>query len=378
MSVNRLKLSIKVISDPRRISEIEQEFDAFIIKNSRNPFMLSAFVKGKMELALRKNEVPLVLVLMTDGKIIGVAPIVLRKQFGIRFANMLLDFVSSPDFIFDLEHGEVCMWRSLDFVFGHLGCRFAILDFPAESMNLHILERICKTRSMGVRMKNGAGMSHSVIPVECAWNDFQKSRGGDFRRDFKSIRRHLDGAGKWQILLFENENDEQGVFRKIMDVEEASWKQNLRLQHHMGSMDEGLLFIWEASSLAIRRCPDFKRSVWFLELNGQAIAYSLVIQYKGTAYMMKTSYNNQYRRLYPGIYVNNEAIRDLFNCGRIRMIDFMTNLPAMRTWTFRRLLRFRLSLWREFLPNLFALAIRQRLIRNIMSYLIPELVSQLA
>ena len=125
-------------------------------------------------------------------------------------------------------------------------------------------------------------------------------------------------------------------------------------------------------SLAVRTCPDFKRSVWFLELNGQAIAYSLVIQYKGTAYMAKTSYNNQYRHFYPGIYINNVAIRDLFNSGRISMIDFMTNLPFMKTWTHRRLLRVRFLLWKGFLPNLLELTIQQPQIRRVMWRLIPR------
>jgi hypothetical protein len=79
--------------------------------------------------------------------------------------------------------------------------------------------------------------------------------------------------------------------------------------------------------------PSFKWDVWFLELNNQAIAYSLFIKYKGVSYVAKTSYDKRYRRLYPGIYVTNAAICEFFNKRQIRKIDFLTDLPFHGTWT---------------------------------------------
>jgi hypothetical protein len=368
---------MRAISDPKGISEIEEELDAFIIKNSRNPFMLTAFIKKTIESALLEDSIPVVLVFMTDGKIIGVAPLSLRKKFGIRFATLLFDFWFSPDFIFDTRYSEGCMQQSLNFIFDHLGCRLATLDLPAESPNLRILERMCETNRIAYRKKNDARLDHSILPVECTWNDFQKLKSKNVRQKFKKIERQLSCAGKSQVLLFENENNEQDVFRKIMKVEEVSWKQKWRVQHN-ALVDRDLLNIWAGSSLAIRSCPDFKRSVWFLELNDHAIAYTLVIEYKGTAYVAKTSYKYQYRKLSPGIYINNVMVRDLFNSDRIKTIDFTTNLPFYKYWTSRRLLRVRLFLRKGFLPNLLKLTIRQPQIRRIMWRLIPELVQQLA
>ena len=54
--------------------------------------MLSAFIKEKMESTLQEDSIPMVLVFRTDGKIIGVASLSLRKKFGIRFAKLLFDF----------------------------------------------------------------------------------------------------------------------------------------------------------------------------------------------------------------------------------------------------------------------------------------------
>jgi CelD/BcsL family acetyltransferase involved in cellulose biosynthesis len=374
--VNELRLSIHAISDPRKISEIEEELDAFIIKNSRNPFMFSVFIKKTMKSTLQKDSIPIVLVLMADGKIIGVVPLSLRKKFGIRFASFLFGYDYSPDFIFDREYSGVCMQNSLNFIFENLGCRFTTLNLPAESLNLQILERMRETNRIFIRKENDAYLNHNIIPVNRTWNDFQKWQGKNFRHRFKQIERRLSSAGQWQILLFENKDHEQEVIQKIMDIEKTSWKQNWRLQHH-ALVDESLMkFWWEGSSLAIRTYPNLKRSTWFLELNGYAIAYSLVFQYKGTAYVGKTSYNNQYRKIYPGIYINNAAIQNIFNCGRIKTIDFMTNLPFQEIWKSKNLLRSRLLLCKGSLPNL-ELTIQLPQIRRVMRRLIPELVKQL-
>ena len=48
--------------------------------------------------------------------------------------------------------------------------------------------------------------------------------------------------------------------------------------------------------------PNFNWSVWFLELNNKTLASCLVLRYKKVASITKGSYNEQYKRFYPGIY----------------------------------------------------------------------------
>ena len=360
------------ILDPRKVSEIREELDAFIGKNSENPFLLSIFIKQTMETALRKDTIPIVLFFRTKGKIIGVVPLVIGKRFGVRFAAFLFDFWFSPDFIFDLEYNEVCMQNTLSYLFDNLKCQFATFDLPTDSLNINILEQICATNGITYRKKNDAGLNHRIIPVESTWADFQKSRGKKFRCEFRSIERKLDNAGSWQIELFEDANHEEKTLHKIAEVESASWKQIWRLQKNR-TMDEQLFQLWEGSGFAIRNNPNVKRKVWFLELNCKPIAYSLAIQYKGTAYLAKTSYNNQYRGIYPGIYIFNRAIRDLFNCGEVKKIDFLTNLPFLKKWASKYKSRSRFFLYRGFLPKLLEMRAQQPQIQTILRF-IPKLV----
>ena len=360
------------ILDPRKISAIREELDAFIGKNSDNPFLLSVFIKQTMESALRKGTIPILLFFRTEGRIIGAVPLVIGKRFGIRFAAFLFDFWFSPDFIFDLERNEICMQNTLSYLFNHLKCQFATFDLPAGSLNVPVLERICATNGITYRKKNDAYLNHRIIPVERTWADFKKSRGKKFRCEFRSIERKLGNAGSWQITLFENTDHEEIALRKIKDVESASWKQIWRLQQNL-LLDEQLFQLWTGSSFAIKTNPDFKRKVWLLELNGTTIAYSFAIQYKGTAYLAKTSYNKQYRGIYPGVYIFNWAIRDLFNCGEVKNIDFLTNLPFLKKWASQYKSRSRFVLHKGFLPKLLAILFQQPQIQSLRRF-IPKLL----
>jgi len=146
------------------------------------------------------------------------------------------------------------------------------------------------------------------------------------------MERILDRAGLWRITCIKNEDKESDAFERILEVEKTSWKEMWRIR--MGTeMDEDLLLIWSGAQHTAATEPDFKWRAWFLELNDQTLAYSLVLQYKETAFIIKTSYNSCYKRFSPGICVNNAAIHELFNEGHVRDIDFSTDLPFMRTWT---------------------------------------------
>jgi CelD/BcsL family acetyltransferase involved in cellulose biosynthesis len=194
-------------------------------------------------------------------------------------------------------------------------------------------------------------MGHRIIPVSCSWEDFQAKKGGSFRRRFKRMERNLSQGGQWKITCFENENNRPDVLEKILDIEKRSWKETWRTREQM-TKDQDLLNLWSGAQLASQTEKDFKWNTWILELNNQPVAYSLILQYKKNAFIAKTSYDNRYRRLYLGMYVNHAAICSMFNKGQVENIDFMTNLPFMEAWTPTWLPRVRLTMWKGALGDI--------------------------
>jgi hypothetical protein len=352
---------------------IQKDLDAFSYNCSKNPFIFSPFIKYAMQSNIHKGWIPTVLVSRTEQKIIGFAPLLLKQHIGVRVATSLLKFWLSPDFIIDDEYRENALTHILYVLLKKMRCKSISLYLPAESPNLQVLERACIINGIAFRKKTEQQFGHRVIPIQCSWDDFQKARGGSFRQRFRRMERRLNDVGEWKITLVENTNDEQSTndaFNKILDVEKMSWKETWRLQNKQ-TIDEDLLWIWKSSSSVENTNPDFKRKIWFLELNDQTVAYTLVIQYKGTAFACKTSYADQYRQLYLGVYVTNAAIKDLFNKKEVQRFDFMTNLPFCKIWSATYLPRVGYIISEGIVPNLFEHTIRNSRIGKVLKQNLP-------
>lgn len=332
------KVSIRLFSDADKLCELKDSWNAFISKNSKNPLLLVDFITKSMEVNCSKGWTPLVLIVMLDNTIVGVIPLATKKKFGFRFVKSLIKPWFSPDFVTEDAYRKICVTLTLEFLFKTLHCHFFDFTLPAESDSLQVLMQKCEDSK--IFFDTLPAMGHSIIPVGCTWAEFEKMRGRKFRRTFRRIERKLDLLGSRKMVYFENSEEKDAVFKRILDVEQTSWKEAWRTQQNIEA-DDDLLTIWAGAKCSAGTETGFKWSVWFLEIHDQTVAYSLVLQYKGEALIMKTSYNERYKKFYPGLYVNNVAVRELFNKGEVSNIDWLTALSFHRNWSSTRLSRVR-------------------------------------
>jgi len=96
--------------------------------------------------------------------------------------------------------------------------------------------------------------------------------------------------------------------------------------------------------------PSFKWNVWFLEFKGKALSYILEIEFKDVAYLVQTSYDEQYKKLYPGIAIQNAAIQEIFNRTQNKYIDFLSDFPFHQIWTNKCLSRVKVQLTKGTVP----------------------------
>ena len=325
--VKQDEIKVKVITNPDKT--IEVDWNELVSQSCENPFLLHGFVLQIMKSSYLNDYSGLILVFSHEEKIIGIAPLMERKRFGVRDVKFTNKFVYSPDLIVDDNNRQILISLVLNFLFKNLNCKFVEFTLPIESPTLNILKEQCKDR--GINFKVAYEMGHRILPVGCSWNEFQSLRGKNFRQQFRKAEKKLDLAGPWKtVSVFDNEGT--GVIERILDVERRSWKDTWR--NKKGDyVDEDLVNILYASQITAKNEPAFKWKVWFLELNDQAIAYLLVLHYKNKAYLTKTSYDEKYRKFYPGQFLRKSVISDLFNEGQTNTIDFLTDLPHHQTWT---------------------------------------------
>ncbi|MGZ3634341.1 MAG: GNAT family N-acetyltransferase [Parachlamydiaceae bacterium] len=348
-----MKIETKIITNANELNKMKNDLELFLSKHSKNPFILYPFIETYMQ-SYCQEFTPIILVTIVNKKIVGFAPLQLKRNRIFQTINFLFPYFVSPDFVIADEYRELVLGIFLHIIIKKIKCESIVLDLPGESQNLPILEKISKDCKLTLEKNFTDSMSQCKISLQDSFTEFEKAQGGQFKRKFRRILRNLDESGEWKITINENlQNDQdiQEAFNKIMAIEKMSWKANWRLETGC-TLDKDLLWIWNASLWANKNNPDFKCKIWFLELNNQTIAYHLVIEYDGTAFITKTSFAEKYRNLSPGIFVHQAIITEQINRQETKTIDFLTNLPFMKTWNVKCYPRVTFTLIKSSFSNL--------------------------
>jgi CelD/BcsL family acetyltransferase involved in cellulose biosynthesis len=342
-----------VITCATEMANFEKDLTPFLNSCSTNPFLQYPFIIHIMT-KIPPDSSPLILVIKDDEKIIGVAPLVLKQRFGLRRVASLLKHTGSPDIVAKAEYRSDVLKHVLFVLLKRMHCKSITLTLPAESENLNALESECSLNGVTFFESREQTINHCVILVNCSWQDFQKSLSSNQRRKLNQTQRRLSSIGQWKITFTETTNDDQAAnetLNKIHVVEKNSWKENWRFQNGE-SQDRDLEGMWKTSRVLTKTNPDFKTMIWMLELNNNPVAYTLAIWFKDTALLAKTAYSNKYARLSLGVYLIHAVIQDLFNKNGVQKIDFMTDLPFMKTWHPTIVSRVRLKIVAGDLPML--------------------------
>jgi hypothetical protein len=328
-----MKIETKIITNSNELNKMKNDLELFLSSHSKNPFILYPFIETYIQNCCQ-DSTPIILVALVNKKIAGLAPLQLRKDLIFQTINFLFPYFVSPDFVVADEFREHVLRIFLHIIVKKIKCKTLVLDLPGDSKNIPVLEKISKDFKLTLEKYFADSMSQCKISLQDSLIEFEKAQKGQFKRKFRRISRNLDEKGEWKIIViedFRNGQNIQETFDKIMAIEKMCWKANWRLETGC-AIDKDLLWIWNASLLANNTNPDFKCKIWFLELNNQTIAYHLVIEYDGTAFITKTSFDEKYRNLSPGIFVHQAIITEQINRRETKTIDFLTNLPFMKTW----------------------------------------------
>jgi hypothetical protein len=314
-----------------KFQKIEKEIDDFIWRWSENPFFSSTFIKGGAELSIARGWIPLIIVIYDSNKIIGLAPLAIRRKFGICFAQ----FLYGPNFLMDIvvndEYGEACVYHVLRTLTNVLKCKFIDLTFSNDSKTLRSLKKGSQVFRAHFRTESAAFGGHRVVPVTCTWDEFVKMRGKKFRAEARRVERKVRELGNWQVTCVEQIEQGSKVCQMILGINELSWKKKWLSSLNI-AYDPELAVTLNAVLETEKKESIFKWKAYFLKIKGAAIAYVLVFQMKGTAIIKRTSYVAAYKRFSPGMFVLNYAIRDLFCRARVKVIDFCADHPYQETW----------------------------------------------
>ena len=320
------------------------DWNSLVRQHGTNGFYFGGFVECYMSAARRVGWTPQLIVGRSDGRLVGVAALQTRGIYGARTATSAFPRNYSTDFVVDPRHREDFIRGALKFVFEKLKCQHIDLIVPGESPNLGLLRQSSGALGLrfGVAPLRKEFTEHSVIEVSGTWDEFKSAKGKKFFSRYREIERLLNKSGDWTTARIPL--DGPGPVEMVETVERNSWKDAWRKERgvlHDANLP-AIFAYWRLKSSAGGYLPD----LYLLKLNGEPIAYTIVLQLNGVALVCKTSFDNRYAKASPGEYVQNVALQDLFESGRVVRIDFLTALAYLSRWTSLRYRRERVTVTR--------------------------------
>ncbi len=149
-----------------------------------------------------------------------------------------------------------------------------------------------------------------VLYLQGDFDSYLKSKPKHFSRELKRKQRKLERAGKTQVRIITSGSDCESALDEIFEIERHSWKEQAGTAF---SETVGESYLYREFA---RRCA---RQNWLrlfmLHIDENPVAYIYGVAYKNELYALKTSYNQEYRALAPGIVLFGHAIRDAFTQG---------------------------------------------------------------
>ncbi len=354
-----MSFHVRVLTDPKKVTEIRPFWNSCIEHCSDSPFFLSGFIEHFMEFNLSLGWTPFVLVVSLDRRIVGMAPFMHKKLFGFPVLRSLHWPAFSPDIVANEGLIDDAAESIINFLFRNLRQKFVDICLPSESPSIHALERKCSEMGVYFSAKKMVELGHRFLRVFGDWNVYLSSRGGNFRRKIRKMEKKLGARGTYRITCHDNPEFDSTIVNSVLDVEASSWKEAWRKATGT-EVDPTLMMILKASREMASCDPNFKWRVWFLELADAVLSYSIVLEYSKVAYIVKTSYKNQYRALYPGIYLINSVLREIFDKAEVELVDFQTDMQFMDTWNAGQLSRSRVVMADGIMPTILAKVLTSR------------------
>jgi uncharacterized protein YaiE (UPF0345 family) len=159
--------------------------------------------------------------------------------------------------------------------------------------------------------------SSPFLKINTDWQSFLNSKSKHFREEQKRKANKMRKTGQLDFVKVSNPEQIHGAMRDILIIERNSWKEK------EGSSLTGVPGLQEfyldvAETFAKKNCL----CTYLFYSNSVPIAHLFGIVYESRYYALKTSYDESYKELSPGVVLFNYALQDIFQSD-LKECDFL-------------------------------------------------------
>jgi len=141
-------------------------------------------------------------------------------------------------------------------------------------------------------------------------DNFLASKSRNFRSNLKRKEKKIIKAGDLQLKVCTEPSDVEQSLKEIFEIEDKSWK--VAEGTAITSVQRRQDFY---SMLAERTAKAGWLRIYILSLDNKPIAYDFSLLFENRYFMLKTSYDEAFGKLSPGVVLRWYVVEDLFKIG---------------------------------------------------------------
>ena len=156
-----------------------------------------------------------------------------------------------------------------------------------------------------------------VVRIETDWETYLGSRSRHFRRELRRKNNKIKKAGSLECVVVSDPLKCAAAMADVLTIEQNSWKQDAGTSF---TAEEGLAGFY--GEFAMRAAEKNWLRLYLLYLDGQPLAHIYGVVFKNVYWAIKTSYDQHFRHLSPGVVIFAKALEDSFD-QKLTLFDFL-------------------------------------------------------
>jgi CelD/BcsL family acetyltransferase involved in cellulose biosynthesis len=309
-----MMLTIEEITDVNKLPELEEVWKKILhVSKCENLFLTYEWITVWLN-HFWKDKPILFLIIKNEKGPIGLAPLLVdREKEALVFAAN--GHTYRPNLIFGGDHEEL-----LKTLFSHLRERDRRLNLCLHEVELDSflvktlpnVARECRIVTVFKRVS-----SSPFLSIHTDWENFLKSKSKHFREEQKRKVNKMRKTGQLDFVKVSNPDQIDEAMRNILKIERNSWKEKEGTSFTAVPGLQGF-YLDVAEAFAKKQCF----CTYLLYLNSVPIAHLFGIAYENRYYALKTSYDESYKELSPGVVLFTYVLQDIFQSS-LKELDFL-------------------------------------------------------
>ncbi|MCP4746135.1 MAG: GNAT family N-acetyltransferase [Desulfobacteraceae bacterium] len=327
-------IRINEIKDFNDFLPLKEKWNSLLKKSTTNSVFLShEWIRCWWEAYGREKKISIILFFEGDNlKAIG--PLMVSKRIFNGLPIKSISFIENDE----TPHCGLLVDRSYEFsiilstLIQHLTSqkKWDIILFRKVFENNQIydeLKCICNRRNYSLVSRKS--LCSPILKIESDWDSFYSGKSQRFKKKIRYDLNRLKKQGCIEIQMHESLEQIEKVLDDIFRVGLRSWQG--KKGKSIGSTKQNRLFF----SKLPRALNENENGIliWTLSLDGKIISYEYHVKQKDYVYALRGEYDTRHQPVGPGVVLDSEIVRNLFN-NRVRRYNMCGDpYPYKLRWT---------------------------------------------